>query len=188
MNIRKLTFREKVLLIILGIVALVSSYILLFYIPNSEKIELLEGEIAQKSNMVAECQAMVADQKRMELKLEKFKVGAESRYPMPYYDNIQNVILILDRILPPTNQYAVDFSVKEVERQEEKEESKQAKQPVVERQTTIPFVCNNYMQVKDTLKKISSGTIPCLIQDLEIHEHDGTSNAIANVSYFEYRK
>lgn len=173
---RKLTLRERVLLIIFIIIALISAYLLFFYIPNRNQLHILQGEITQKNEIISQYKEMVEEQENMEEKLEQLKTGNNVRNPMPYYDNTQNVILELNEILATANKYALQFSIKENE------------EAVVERQVSIPFQCNNYNEIKDILQQISSGKIPCFIKSISIYKHNEEEiEAIINVSYFEYK-
>ena len=49
---RKLTIRERVLLLLLAVIALVSGYVLLFYLPTTQRLEFLNVHIAQAQELV----------------------------------------------------------------------------------------------------------------------------------------
>ena len=174
---KKLTLRERVLLIILIILILISGYFLLFYMPNKSKVENLQSEITQKNKMISQFEEMAENQENMQKQLSYLKSNESNRKPMPYYDNIQNIIFELNKILVNTNKYSINFSVSETE------------ESVVERKVSIPFSCNSYAEVKDVLEQISSGDLPCLIDSVNIYDgSDGEIEAEINIIYFEYNK
>ena len=51
---RKLSTRERVLLLLLAVIAIVSGYILLFYLPTTQRIESLNAQITQSQELVAQ--------------------------------------------------------------------------------------------------------------------------------------
>lgn len=174
---RKLTQRERVLLVILLILLLISAYVLLFFQPTQAKVKRLQEEIAQKNETISQLQEMVDQQQEMQRQLALLQKEDSGRNIMPYYDNIQNVIFQLNHILDQTNQYAVNFSAKENEN------------GVVERRAGIPFSCNSYEEIKGVLEQIDSGQLPCFIDSVHIGESkEGQVEADINVIYFEYNQ
>lgn len=174
---RKLTIRERVLLVVLLILVAISCYVLLFYQPTQLKVKNLQDEIVQKNETILQLQEMVDKQQDMQKELVLLQNEDSGRKAIPYYDNIQNVIFQLNHILSKTNQYAVNFSTKENEN------------GIVERRAGIPFSCSSYEEVKEVLEQINTGHIPCFIDSVNIREgKEGNVEAEISVIYFEYNK
>ena len=95
---RKLTIRERVLLVVLLILAAISSYVLLFYQPTQLKVKNLQDEIVQKNETILQLQEMVDKQQDMQKELVLLQNEDSGRKAIPYYDNIQNVIFQLNHI------------------------------------------------------------------------------------------
>ena len=49
---RKLSIRERVLLVLLAVIAVVSGYVLLFYLPTTQRLESLNAQIAQAQELL----------------------------------------------------------------------------------------------------------------------------------------
>ena len=63
---KKLTIRERVLLAILAILAVVCGYVFLFYLPAADRTAGLEASIQQSTAILDQSAAMLASQEKME--------------------------------------------------------------------------------------------------------------------------
>ena len=88
---RKLTLRERVLLVLLAVVAVICAYVFLFHLPMEERAERLEGRILESQDLLAQTEAMITRQQEMETELDVLRT--EDIRPMPDHDNIQNVMV-----------------------------------------------------------------------------------------------
>ena len=96
---RKLSTRERVLLAILVVVAIVSGYVLLFSMPLNEKIQTLGQEIMESEDLKTQLESRWSQQQRLQQLTEQLKKQeGEVRY-MPEYDNLQAVMVELNTIL-----------------------------------------------------------------------------------------
>lgn len=173
---RKLSIRERVLLLLLVIIALVSGYILLFYLPTTQRLQSLSAQIAQSQELVDQMDAKLASQQQMENKLEQLSAqGAQVPY-MPAYDNLQSVMVELHSILAGCQEYSLSF------------QSEQSENPVFCRRVSIPFTCGSYAQAQEILRKLHDSALRGLLEDVQIsQQEDGTIKASATITFFEYQ-
>ena len=173
---RKLSTRERVLLLLLAVIAIVSGYILLFYLPTTQRIESLNAQITQSQELVAQLDAKLASQQQMENKLEQLSAQDAQVPYMPTYDNIQAVMTELYAILAGCQEYSLSF------------QSEQGEDHVFYRRVSIPFTCSSYEQAQEILQKLHDSTLRGLLEDVQISlQEDGTVKASATIIFFEYQ-
>lgn len=173
---RKLSTRERVLLLLLAVIAIVSGYILLFYLPTTQRIESLNAQITQSQELVAQLDAKLASQQQMENKLEQLSAQDAQVPYMPTYDNIQAVMTELHAILAGCQEYSLSF------------QSEQGEDHVFYRRVSIPFTCSSYEQAQEILQKLHDSTLRGLLEDVQIsQQEDGTVKASATIIFFEYQ-
>lgn len=173
---RKLTLRERILLLILAIVAVISGYILLFYMPTAQRIESLNAQIAQSEELVAQLEVKLEDQRRMEQELKQISTQEDASPSMPEYDNLQAVMVELNRILVGCQNYSLSF------------QEDQTQDHIFGRQVTIPFTCANYDQAKDVLQKLHDSSLRGLLGNVQLsQQQNGTVRATATITFYEYQ-
>lgn len=173
---RKLSTRERVLLLLLAVIAIVSGYILLFYLPTTQRIESLNAQITQSQELVVQLDAKLASQQQMENKLEQLSAQDAQVPYMPAYDNIQAVMTELHTILAGCQEYSLSF------------QSEQGEDHVFYRRVSIPFTCSSYEQAQEILQKLHDSTLRGLLEDVQISlQEDGTVKASATIIFFEYQ-
>ena len=173
---RKLSTRERVLLLLLAVIAIVSGYILLFYLPTTQRIESLNAQITQSQELVAQLDAKLASQQQMENKLEQLSAQDAQVPYMPAYDNIQAVMTELHAILAGCQEYSLSF------------QSEQGEDHVFYRRVSIPFTCSSYEQAQEILQKLHDSTLRGLLENVQISlQEDGTVKASATIIFFEYQ-
>lgn len=173
---RKLSTRERVLLLLLAVIAIVSGYIMLFYLPTTQRIESLNAQITQSQELVAQLDAKLASQQQMENKLEQLSAQDAQVPYMPAYDNIQAVMTELHAILAGCQEYSLSF------------QSEQGEDHVFYRRVSIPFICSSYEQAQEILQKLHDSTLRGLLENVQISlQEDGTVKASATIIFFEYQ-
>ncbi|WP_294510771.1 type II secretion system protein GspM [uncultured Intestinimonas sp.] len=173
---RNLTVRERVLLLLLAVIAVISGYVLLFYMPTTQRIESLNAQIAQSQELVAQMDARLATQQQMERKLEQLSAqGAQVPY-MPAYDNLQAVMVELNTILAGCQEYSLSF------------QSEQGEDNVFCRQVSIPFTCGSYEQAHEILQKLHDSALRGLLGDMQLSQQEnGTVKVSVIITFFEYQ-
>lgn len=173
---RKLSTRERVLLAILVVVAVVSGYVLLFSMPLNEKIQTLGQEIMESEDLKTQLESRWSQQQRLQQLTEQLKKQeGEARY-MPEYDNLQAVMVELNTILADCQEYSLAF------------QSDDPEDAIYARRATIPFTCGSYDQARDVLQRLHDSPLRNLITDVQITEQDdGSVKATATMLFFEYQ-
>lgn len=173
---RKLTLRERVLLLLLAILAAASGYVLLFYMPTTQRLASLNTQIAQSQELVAQLDAKLASQRQMEQQLEQL-IAQDAQVPyMPAYDNLQAVMVELHTILAGCREYSLSF------------QSEQGENNIFYRHVSIPFTCGSYEQAQEILQKLHDSTLRGLLEDTQLsQQEDGTVNVLATITFFEYQ-
>ena len=70
---RRLSIRERVLLVILAVLVVICGYVFLFYLPSDEMLTALDGRIQQSQAILDQSQVMLAHQRQMERALEELQ-------------------------------------------------------------------------------------------------------------------
>lgn len=170
---RKLTIRERVLIGILAVLAVVCAYVFLFYLPMEEEASRLNGRIQESTDLLAQTYVMAEQQDRMERELETLRTEGTA---MPDYDNIQSVMVELNRILDDSREYTLRFS------------SAQAEDRVMARQVTLPFTCSSYASAKAILQSLHDSALRCQLEDVAITQGAGGAVQVnATVIFYEYQ-
>lgn len=172
---RKLSIRERVLLLLLAIIAVVSGYVLLFYMPTTQRMEALNAQIAQSQKLAAQLDTKLATQQQMQKELNQLS-EQDSQVPyMPAYDNLQAVMVELHTILADCLEYSLSF------------QSTQGEDNVFCRQVSIPFTCSSYEQARAVLQKLHDSSLRGLLGDTQLSQQkDGTVQVSASMTFFEY--
>ena len=172
---RKLTLRERVLLVLLAVVAAASAYVLLVHNPITAREEALRVQMEEDTQLSEQMALRVAELSRMEQALAQWESGAESAAAMPDYDNLQGVMVELNRILSGCRAYTITFGGTETTER------------VVRRQVTLPFTCDTYQQARSVLEQLHRSGLRCLLQNVDLVWQDaGQVQVTATMIFFEY--
>lgn len=173
---KKFSIRERVLLLLLAIIAVVSGYVLLFYMPTTQRIESLNAQIAQSQELADQLDAKLATQQQMQTELEQLSAQGSQVPYMPAYDNLQAVMVELNTILAGCQEYSLSF------------QSEQGEDHVLYRRVSIPFSCGSYEQAKEILQKLHNSAQRGLLGDVQLSQQEnGTVNVSATITFFEYQ-
>ena len=173
---RKLSIRERVLLLLLAVIAVVSAYVLLFSMPMSRRLEELNARIAQSEELTTQLEVRLTQQRQMEQAVEQMAAREDALPVMPEYDNLQMVMVELNSILAGCQSYSISFR------------GEQAEGNVFCRQAIMPFTCGSYAQARDVLERLQNGPLRGVLEEVQLsQQEDGTVSASATMSFFEYR-
>lgn len=173
---RKLSMRERVLLGILAIVAVIGGYVLLFSRPMSQKTADLEARITQGEALTAQLEEQLTQQRQMEEAVKQLAEQEDAPPVMPAYDNLQAVMVELNAILADCQEYSISFQVD------------QSDNHIVRRQVTIPFICSGYGTAREVLQKLHDSSLRGLLEGVQFaQQENGTVRLTVNMSFFEYR-
>lgn len=172
---KRLTSREKFLLVILAVLGVYMAYYYAFYIPTKEQIDFYKKEAIVVDDEIIVAEARIIKLARMEKELAEIKAGdAKDLKVLPQYDNSRNVMNSLSTILATAEQYDVSFS------------GVSENDGIVRRDITLNYVCNSYDAAKAILLKIDGGEYRCLLKDVYITQNASSWSVNVGVTYFEY--
>lgn len=139
---RKLSTREWVLLAVLAVIALVSAYVMLFYIPTTTARDNALAETETVRDELEALQLRQGQKERMEREIDElFAQGAEP-LALASYDNLQNVMLELNATLANAGDYNLSFPTVD------------ASESVVRREISVSFRCDSYATAKRVLQQL----------------------------------
>ena len=119
---------------------------------------------------------MLASQEKMEQELDALLSGEQAPEEMPYYDNIQSIMVELNGILSDAQEYSLRFS------------SAQGEDHVMERRVTMPFTCSSYATAKSILHRIQESALRCQLEDLSLSQREnGAVQVTVTVVFYEYQ-
>lgn len=173
---KKLSMRERVLLMLLAVIAVVSGYVLFFYMPTSQQTETLQTQIAQAQELSAQIEDKLASQQQMQRELEQLAAqGTQTPY-MPAYDNLQAVMVELHSILAGCQEYSLSF------------QGEQGEEHVFYRRVLIPFTCGSYTQAREILQKLHNSALRGVLEQVQMTEQEnGTVTVSASMLFLEYQ-
>lgn len=170
---KKLSIREKVLLIILGIMAGVLAYYYGFYLPTQNRIVELEEEFIAIDDEIIVADVKVAKLEEMKAELQRIKeAGVENIREVPSYDNRQNLMSELSGILARAENYNIRFNDVTTD------------EVTISRNLTLNYTCDSYQSAKTILQEIYSGKYPCTYTDVFLSD-DGKTFSV-DMIFFEY--
>lgn len=175
---RPLSTREKFLLCVLLVVAVVSAYFALFYQPITLKMADLDTQIGETEDALLESQIKVSQQEKMVAELERLRAEEKNLISIAPYDNLQAVIIELNGILAQTNEYSLDFGTVDTS------------QVIVRRNIILNFTTGSYDSAKSVLRQLSDSRYRCLLSALSINQdwRGGQVHVSVNMTFFEYQE
>ena len=173
---RDFTLREKILLLILGIILLGLLYVRFVYMPVIDSIEKLKIEQAEAETQLNLVTAQVAVLDRKQKELDSLEGEGGMSY-MPSYNNARNVTRLLNDVLG-SNGYAITFS--NVTRDGDQ----------VRRNISLQFEAAKLDDVEDILKQLSEGEYRCEIGSVSVNKssrygYDTKTTVNTDLTFFE---
>ncbi len=152
--------RETAIIIVAAIALLIGFYFLVIHYPVKTRLAEIDAEkIAVEDERVI-ADATLVSYNRMKKELDEiFAMPAEELTYMPEYDNVTNLMSILNGIIPPSG-YSISQSVSQ-------------DGSIAARTVNFNFSADDYMQAKQILGKLQSTGYRCLLQNLTISPSDG---------------
>lgn len=176
---RQLTAREWMLLALLGVILLVSGYIMLFYMPMKSEREIALGE-AESCRMQTEAALLrLEDKHRMERELEELFSAPQPPVSIPDYDNLQPVMLELNMVLSGTTDYSLSFGTVDTSQQ------------IVRRSIAMTFTTGSYSAARAVLSQLHDSAYRCMLDDVSMSidkNSGGTVSVSGTIVFFEYQK
>lgn len=175
---RKLTAREWILLGVLVVVALVSAYVSLFYLPTTARREAARQETQLCQDQMEAARLRLEDKRRMERELKELFDREADPLSLAPYDNLQPVMVELHGILAGAEDYSLSFG------------SVDAEEPIVRRSISLTFTSSSYEGAKAILQQLHDSMYRCLLSDITISIGSGDQGSVSTNStivFFEYQ-
>ena len=175
---RSLTAREWVLLALLGVLLLSCGYMLLFYMPQTEERDRCLEEAEAVRAQIQATQIRLEEQRRMEQELEDLFASDPPPLGIADYDNIKPILVELNSILTPTENYNLSFSTEDVS------------QSVVRRRISMNFTAGSYKSAKAVLQRLHDSAYRCMLDSLNLSFGESAEDSVTvngTLVYFEYQ-
>jgi len=174
---RQLTSREWLLLGLLGVILVVSGYMMLFYMPQTAERDRCLGEAETCRTEIEAAQLRVEEKRRMERELEELFSQEVPPLSIADYDNLQPVMFELNTILAPTQNYTLSFSTVDTT------------QAIVRRSIALAFSAGSYDAAKAVLQQLHDSAYRCMLDSVNLNISGGTGGVTVsgNIVFFEYQ-
>lgn len=172
---RKMTTREWILLGVLVVLALVSGYVMLFYMPTTAARDNALAEAESYRNQLAAAQVRLAEKQRMERELNEIAQNPSS-VGLPDYDNIQPLMEELSAILSAAQSYSLSFATPDTS------------ESIVTREVSVSFTCDSYIAAKGVLQRLHDSQYRCMLNNINISRGETAydpATVSAGIVFFE---
>ena len=175
---RSLTAREWMLLGLLGLIALASSYVMLFYMPVTARRDSAKEETELCRLQIEAAQVRLEEKRRMERELQALFAQEEPPLGLAPYDNVQAVMFELNTILSQTQEYSLSFGTVDTE------------QSIVRRSISLNFTCGSYEDAKAVLQQLHDSDYRCMLDNIAVSMGQTASDLVTvsgTIVFFEYQ-
>lgn len=175
---RQLTAREWMLLALLGVILLISGYMLLFYIPQTTERDRCIAETETCQIEIEAARLRLDEKRRMERELEELFAAETPPLSIADYDNLKPVMFELNSILASTQDYSLSFSTVD------------ASQAIVRRSISMSFTTGTYESAKAVLQQLHDSAFRCMLDSVNVSVGQGEQDAVSisgNIVFFEYQ-
>lgn len=175
---RQLTAREWMLLGVLGVLLLVSGYMLLFYMPQTAERDRCIGETENCRMETEAARIRLEEKNRMERELEELFSAEVPPLSIADYDNLQPVMFELNSILAGTENYTLTFGTVD------------NSQSIVRRSISMTFTTGTYKSAKAVLQQLHDSAYRCMLDSVNISLGQGEGDSVSasgNIVFFEYQ-
>lgn len=175
---RKLTVREWILLGVLAVLAAVSGYVMLFYMPVTTQRDSARSEAETCQIELEAVQLRLEEKRRMERELEELFAQTEEPLSLAPYDNLKPVMMELHTILDGAEDYSLSFGTVDTE------------EPIVRRNISLTFTARNYAAAREILQRLHDSAYRCMLDGVSIsvgQGGDGLVSVNSTIVFFEYQ-
>ncbi|WP_304509865.1 hypothetical protein [Anaerotignum sp.] len=165
---KSFTKREKGLILILLLILLSAVYYVFFALPSMNRIsDAKENTALLQDNIVLEA----AKQKKireMQKKIQEASQREEFKTRIPDYDNLENVMKLLDQFLGSSTEYNLAFSPITEEGS------------LIHRPIEVEYSCGNYEAALDIIQKIYTSPYKSMIDSISVDNIEYADDDIVN--------
>lgn len=174
---RSFTRREKILILCLAVIVLVTVYMKVVYFDVSETMQQYPTLLAEAQEQLALEQQKYSSLQAMRNELEELKKSGAQIQAVPNYDNSKKIMEELNQILRPCQDYSLNFLPLEQEGN------------IIRRKISMQFSCSNYATAEQVVRNIDGMPYRCLITSLSLQGNDtiktGEVSIRLDVTFFE---
>ena len=152
---RRLSNREWAMLAILFLLLLGALYYLLVWMPTANSVMEYELQIIAVEDEITAEQARAQKLAQMRADLERV-MGSGNRAEIPDYDNVQNVVRELNRVLAAAEEYNLTFNSVSFEGQ------------LARRVIKMSFTCADFASAYNIIDRLYACQYRCQIGDLSM--------------------
>lgn len=174
---RQLTAREWMLLALLGIILVISGYIMLFYMPMTSERDLCLSEAETCRMQTEAARVRLEDKYRMERELKELFEAPKPPLSIADYDNLQPIMFELNAILSGTTEYSLSFSTVDTS------------QSIIRRSIAMTFTTGSYSAARAVLQQLHDSAYRCMLDDVSISiEGGGRAVSVSGtIVFFEWQ-
>lgn len=178
---RAFTKRELVLILILAVLLLVSVYYLLIWQPTVQAMDEAYLRYEAAENQIVNEKVKAAQLDNMRTKLAELNESGE-RKEVARYDNVHNVVTLLNEALAPATTFQISFRPVEIEGQ------------IVSRAVDMYYTCDGFRGAQSILETLRNSPYRCELTSVSFHAEEVRSGDIfadavsvrLTVVFFEY--
>ncbi|MDD4844011.1 MAG: hypothetical protein PHU31_06745 [Anaerotignum sp.] len=161
--IKSFTKREKAMFFVLVIILLSALYYFSFALPTMNRISTADEKTAQLQDDIMQQTVKLKKIQEMQKEIEEAAQTDGYKTKIPDYDNLENVMKLLDAFLGSATEYKLSFSVLS-------EESSLLYRPI-----DVEFQCGNYAAALDIIQKIYTSPYKSVIDSISV-DNDGSQD------------
>lgn len=165
----KYTFsrREKALLLVLAIVVVLIVWFVFVYQGTTNQVAKIESSIADTQSKIQIDQTRASQIDTMKQVVEQRKAEGALPTVMPEYDNMQALMVELNRIMGAADKYTLTFDDLNFDDSDH-----------VARGVRIDYSCGTYRQAESLVNSLAGGAYPCRVDSVAIKDSSaGKSNS-----------
>ncbi len=172
---RAFTTREKILLLILALLIIGIGYFKLILEPINDSITEYQAKTAAEQDEMIGNTALISRMNAMRAELDEIYASDDAR-PLPTFSNSDQLLVELNQILLPCNEYTLNFASTSV----------LDGNYIVCRPLNLTFTAENYPLARSILDDLHESDDINQISDLSLRfREDGTVEVTLTISFFE---
>ena len=173
---RAFTTRENVLLIILAILLIGIGYWKFVLEPINDSIAVYQENTTAEQDEIMIDTVTLSKMKEMERELEEIYASGEAK-PLPVYDNSDELLVELNRIMSNSDDYSLNFGSATV----------LDGGYIVRRPLSLTFTAGSYEQARSILTELHDSDDINQISDLTVKFSDRTVDVSLSIAYYELK-
>lgn len=175
---RKFSTREKILLLILAVLLILSTYYTLVDQPVRTTLQDAQSRMSAAEAELNIQMVRLEKMRQMQQALDQRDPNAQA--DVPDFDNAQAVVTLMNNAMAQTQEYTLSF------------QSVAYNGAIASRSIDMDFICDDYDSAKQILKTLLDSPYRCRITSLNVASSDGASvctepvQVRASVTFYEY--